>query len=172
MTEDPATMLSLDDQLWTALTGVADRVAARNAIPLVVPVKEIMAAVHAVYADVPRIPAPDPKLSTPFETLRWDEPQKYSPHTVLEDLPSYAALSVTEGSVLIEACPNEDHSRAVVVTLPPDTARDFFLNGLAACLVAERHEHERLRKMAMQPLDLSAIPAEVFKQGRLADQQD
>lgn len=172
MTEDPDVTLSLDDQLWTALAAVADQVAARNAIPLVVPVKEIMAAVHVVYADVPRIPAPDPKLADPHKTLRWDEPQKYSPHMALENPSNYVALMVAEGSVLIEACPNEDHSRAVVVTLPPDTARDFFLNGLAACLVAERQERERLAKMAQQPLDLSVIPAEVFKQGRLTGQQD
>lgn len=53
------------------------------------------------------------------------------------------------------------------VELPPGAARDFFLNGLAACLLAERHERVRLAEMAKQPLDLEAIPAEVLRQGKI-----
>lgn len=163
---EPDLKISKDDELWAALARVADQAAAKTAMPLVVPVREIMAAVHAVYDDVPRVPAVNPELLK--GRMAWSAPQEYVPHKVPDGLPDYIALFVADRLVHIDACPNGDHSQAVCVALPPAMARDFFLNGLAACLLAEQQERARLAEMAKQPLDLSAIPEEVFKQGELA----
>lgn len=50
-------IMSTEDRLRQALSRVADEVAEKNTtMPIVIPVRQIMGAVFAVFSDVPRVP--------------------------------------------------------------------------------------------------------------------
>lgn len=124
-----------DDRLRVELENVANELAAKHTMPFVVPVKQILAAVYKVFADVPRIPNYDAELP-------WNEqPSWMNAMTIsLTELPenpsnirSWYVTDTGEVGVMIES-----GDACAEIKLEPTAAKDFFLHGLAAVLHAER----------------------------------
>lgn len=135
MTSTQFTGSGTDDRLRAELEQLADSLAAKTSIAIAMPVREILAAIYRVLADVPRIPNYD-------DTLPWNEQPSWS-NTI-----TFSPRELPEAQQSVRAFFNDKTGKTCVmieeadfcqeIELEPSVARGFFLAGLAAVAHAER----------------------------------
>ena len=118
------TSSSVDDHLRAALAVVADDASRKTSTPIVIPVRQILDAVHAALPDLPRIPRYD---SQAHERVWSDE----APHSVTELHPDPPRISAYRDGARVSITV-EDPDHALTMTLDPVDAESFALHLLAA----------------------------------------
>jgi hypothetical protein len=133
MTTDNLPAIGTDARMRAELAVMIDELAAKHTrTAIVVPVKEVLACVHRVYANMPRVPDYDPELA---RLQVWASMIRYVPDEVPED-PYEVRVVATELTA------DKDPAVRIDVTLPGNVTADielelaqaegFFLAGLAA----------------------------------------
>lgn len=116
----------VDSQLREALRQVADDLATQHTrMAIAIPVKQIVAAVFAVLADVPRIPDYDPTLAS--EQV-WSSEVVYASDEIPDD-PGECTVRVEGAAVAVRVITDGAYKE---VLLSPQQGEGFFLAGLAA----------------------------------------
>lgn len=128
----------VDSRLRAAFEKAVDEVAERTSMPVVAPVKELLAATMRIISDMPRVPDYDHVSAC---ATSWSETSEYNRYEVPETDPDSLGVFVRDqgpqfGMVCVELTrPGAD----VTTTLDfdPEYAESFFLAGLAACAYAK-----------------------------------
>lgn len=133
-----ASRTGTDSRLRAAFEKAVDEVAERTSMPVVAPVKELLAATMRIVSDMPRVPDYD---HTSASLARWTETSEYNRYEVPDADPDSLGVFVRDqgpqlGMVCVELTRPADD---VTTTLDfdPDYAESFFLAGLAACAYAK-----------------------------------
>lgn len=112
--------------------------ATKTTMPVVIPTKQLVSGLLAMFADVPRVPDYD---AVAAHAARWME-LEYNPLEVPDAEPDSLGVFVRSsgpdaGKVCIEFTePAADHTTAL--DFEPDAIESFFLAGLAACAYARK----------------------------------
>lgn len=133
MTSTEFTGSGTDDRLRAELEAEINQLAAKHTrTAIVVPVKQVLAAVYRVLPDVPRIPNYDPEVAA---AQTWSSVMEFS-LTELHDDPTEVRARYNEKTGNIRMVVNGEHDQEF--ELNPDVAEGFFLAGLAAVAYARR----------------------------------
>ncbi len=135
-----ATKVGLASRIREVVERVGTISAARTSLPVLIPTRELVSGLLAMFTDVPRIPDYD---AVAAHSARWTE-LEFTPLEVPDAEPDSLGVFVrdsgeNEGKVCIEfARPGDD--RTTTLDFEPDAIESFFLAGLAACAAARKQQ--------------------------------